>query len=330
MNNNSTPSVSVAICAYTLARWDDLVTAVSSARAQSPSPNEVVVVIDYNAELLQRSQERWGSTDSSGPPVTVVANAEKRGLSGARNTAVATASSDIVAFLDDDAAAAPKWLEALTAPFRDPSIVASGGYASPVLRASRPAWWPLEFDWVIGCSYIGLPAQESLVRNVIGCNMSMRRKELLNVGGFSTEIGRIGTRSLGCEETDVCIRLTAGTNSKIVYVPDALVNHAVPGSRLNARYFFNRCYNEGLSKALVVSRVGRTPGLASERTYTLRTLPTGVFRGLTQGIRGDVSGFGRAGAIVAGLTTTTIGFVVGRLLGTLKARRSPTASALAK
>jgi GT2 family glycosyltransferase len=322
VNAEGKPSITVAICAYTLDRWDDLVAAVTSAVEQSQPPAEVVLVIDYNDELLRRSRERWSSADPSGPSIIIVPNAEQRGLSGARNTAVARASGEIVAFLDDDAAAEPQWLEILTAPYRDQSVVASGGSATPVLRASRPAWWPLEFDWVIGCSYIGLPTRMSDVRNVIGCNMSMRRKELVEVGGFSTDIGRVGTRALGCEETDLCIRLIASTHRRIVYVPEASVHHAVPGSRLNAHYFASRCYNEGLSKALVVSRVGSTPGLASERTYAMHTLPSGAIRGLFEGFRGDVAGVGRAVAIVAGLAITTFGFGVGRVRGMLQSRSS--------
>src|ERR1700683_3609533 len=104
----SKPSVTVAICPYTLDRWDDLVAAVTSAVEQSQPPAEVVLVIDYNEELLRRSRDRWSSSDASGPSIVVVPNAEQRGLSGARNTAVATASGDIVAFLDDDAAAEPR------------------------------------------------------------------------------------------------------------------------------------------------------------------------------------------------------------------------------
>src|SRR5665213_2004214 len=149
------PSITVAICAYTLNRWDDIVGAVTSALEQSQAPTEIVLVIDYNEELLARAREHWGSDGTSGPAIVIVANAEQRGLSGARNTAVATASGEIVAFLDDDAAAEREWLEILTAPYRDQSVVGSGGSATPVLRAPRPAWWPLEFDWVIGCSYIG-------------------------------------------------------------------------------------------------------------------------------------------------------------------------------
>ena len=47
------PLVSVVICAYTEARWDDLLAAIASVRAQRDHvPLEIVVVIDHNPALL--------------------------------------------------------------------------------------------------------------------------------------------------------------------------------------------------------------------------------------------------------------------------------------
>ena len=119
----------------------------------------------------------------------MVANTGTRGLSGARNTGVDAASGDIVAFLDDDAAAADGWLAALTAPFADPHVVGTGGGAEPVWTLPRPGWFPDEFGWVVGCSYRGLPVTRAPVRNPIGCNMAFRRAALLEVGGFRDEVG---------------------------------------------------------------------------------------------------------------------------------------------
>ena len=60
--------------------------------------------------------------------------------------------------------------------------------------------------------------------------------------------------------------------------------------------------------------VGAQGGLASERSYTLHTLPRGVWKGLVDGVlRRDISGFQRAGAIIAGLFITTTGYVVGTI-----------------
>jgi hypothetical protein len=75
-----------------------------------------------------------------------------------------------------------------------------------------------------------------------------------------------------------------------------------------------RCYSEGLAKASVSRYVGARDGLASEWKYSLQTLPSGVVRGIAEATTGrDPAGFARAGAIVAGLTITTTGYVVGRI-----------------
>jgi hypothetical protein len=74
-----------------------------------------------------------------------------------------------------------------------------------------------------------------------------------------------------------------------------------------------RGWAEGLSKALVAEEVGSTDALSSEWTYTLRTLPTGALRGLSDAVRGDLTGLLRSSAIVAGLLVTVAGYLRARL-----------------
>jgi glycosyltransferase involved in cell wall biosynthesis len=238
----------------------------------------------------------------------VVASRGVKGLSGARNTGVTLARSEIVAFLDDDATAEPTWIQRMVEPYSDPLVLACGGAVIPALGGPRPHWWPLEFDWVIGCSYLGLPTVRADVRNVIGANMSARREAVVQVGGFAEGIGRIGTRPVGCEETDLYIRLVRYLpGARIVYEPSARVHHWVPPARLSWRYFRTRCVAEGLSKAMVARRVGSTDALSSERTHALKVLPAGLARGLRDRAPR------RALAIAAGLALTTAGYVGGRL-----------------
>ena len=66
---------------------------------------------------------------------------------------------------------------------------------------------------------------------------------------------------------------------------------------------------------MVTRSVGANDGLSSERHYTTKTLPRGVVRGLGDALRGDASGVGRAGAIIAGLATVTAGYAFGVLSG---------------
>lgn len=300
-------SVSVVICAYTLDRWADLAAAVDSVRAQRPAPTELLVVIDHNPELAEKAARAWNDVRvlvSGGPP----------GLSGARNSGVAAASGDLVAFLDDDATAEPGWLAALIEPYADARVVATGGWASPKWDGAPPRWFPPEFLWVVGCSHRGLPTEPAPVRNPIGCSMAFRRAAILEAGGFRPEIGRIGLHPVGGEETELCIRIgSRHPDSVVILSPAARVRHRVPASRATWRYFRSRCYQEGRSKALISRLAGAGPALATERRYTLRVLPGGFLRGLGDLLHGDPSGPLRSFAIAAGLTVTTGGFVAARI-----------------
>ena len=300
-----TQDVSVIVCAYTLDRWDQLVEALRSAAGQTPPPMEVILVVDHNPDLLARARVEF-------PFVRVFENAGVPGLSGGRNTGLAEAGGEIAAFLDDDAEADPGWLAALLAPYEDGRVVATGGKVVPVWETARPRWMPEEFDWVVGCSYRGLPRTEAPVRNPIGCSMSLRRQAAVDAGGFRTEVGRVGTIPAGCEETDLAIRLRRlAPASQVVYVPESTVRHHVPATRARWAYFRSRCYEEGRSKAILSKLEGAAAALSSERSYTLKVLSAGVVRGIGQTLRGDPGGVQRAAAIVAGLYITALGYVSG-------------------
>ncbi len=114
MTDTTAPiTASVVICAYTERRWQNLCDSVQSVLEQTLLPTQLMVVIDHNDVLLQRCKNRFGRLDPTGISVSVIANANTQGLSGARNTAVEASSGDVVAFLDDDASADPRWLESL-------------------------------------------------------------------------------------------------------------------------------------------------------------------------------------------------------------------------
>ena len=297
------PEVSVVICAYTAARSDALLEAVASLRQQSNPPCQVIVVVDHNRELLH-----W--LRSHAPDVVAIENAEQPGLAGARNTGLHAARGEVVAFLDDDAVAAPDWIERLAAGYRDLRVIGVGGAVMPAWEGQRPHWLPEEFQWVVGCSYRGLPRERSAVRNFIGCNMSFRREVFEQVGGFTRRLGRVGSRPLGCEETELCIRISRHVPDRVLlYDPAARVHHRVPSERVTWKYFLARCHAEGISKAEVARLSGRAQGLASERAYARRTLPAGVWAAVR------AARPARAIAIVVGLATTATGFATGFATG---------------
>jgi GT2 family glycosyltransferase len=297
---------SVIICAYSRQRWGTLRSAVKAVQAGPRPPYELIVVIDHNDQLLDQA-----SRDLAG--AIVIPNTHPRGLSGARNTGVARATGELVVFLDDDARPDSGWLSHLTAPFRDPSVIAVSGLARPCWDGEPPAWLPPEFYWVVGCSYRGLPEVPAEIRNPIGANMAFRRSVVEAVGGFIDGIGRVGKTPLGCEETDLAIRARSHTGGQVIHAPAARVEHQVTRSRCRWRYFRSRCFAEGLSKAIVARRLGSGSALSSERAYVRRTLPAGVARGLWDALRGERAGVYRSGAIIAGLLITLSGYLLGRI-----------------
>jgi len=275
-------------------------------QAQSASPAQIIVIVDHSPELMARLR-----AELSG--VTVMPNVQARGLSGSRNSGIALATGDIVAFIDDDAVPAPKWVERLAAGYTEPNVIGVGGPVDPIWAASVPRWFPAEFGWVVGCGYSGLPQRSAVVRNFIGCNMSFRRDALHGIGGFRIGLGRIGAAPVGCEETEFCIRLIRDRPGHLLrFDPGPRVLHMVPENRMTWAYFRSRCYAEGRSKARVARIVGSSRALAVESSYVGRTLTAGVIRNISTSLRGDWTGFARAAVIVAGLATTVTGYVVGR------------------
>ncbi|MFD7227144.1 glycosyltransferase family 2 protein [Streptomyces sp. NPDC059881] len=304
---------SVVICVYTEDRWQDILAAVESVRAQSLPALETLLVVDHNPALLNRLTEEFTEFRTRGEEVRVLANAGPRGLSAGRNTGIAAARGEFVAFLDDDAVAERDWLRYFAESYDDPRVMAVGGRTQPAWASGRrPAWFPEEFDWVVGCTYRGLPHGRVPVRNVLGGNASFRRSAFDATGGFATGIGRDGDkRPLGCEETELCIRLGRALPDAVLLIDDrAVIHHKVPAGRERFRYFRTRTYAEGLSKALVSHSVGSAKGLETERRYTTRVLPAGVARGLRDALLGRPGGAGRAGAIVTGVATAAAGYAM--------------------
>ena len=312
-------TASVVICVYTEKRWDDIVGAVESVAAQDVRPVETIVVVDHNPALLDRAREAFAPAG-----VQVVPNAHKQGLSGARNTAVELAEGEVVVFLDDDAAARPGWLRALLEPYADPAVAGVGGVAHPRFPADRPVTLPGdapadrdatgELDWVVGCTYTGQPTAQAEVRNLMGCNMSLRAEVFKRVGGFAEDIGRIGKNPLGCEETELCIRARQaykadGRTIKILFEPRAVVDHRVSADRVEWAYLRRRSWAEGLSKAAVSKLVGSDDALSTERGYVATVLPKAVLREVRA--RRPVA----AAAVVVCLGFTTAGYVRGKLPG---------------
>jgi GT2 family glycosyltransferase len=302
----------VVVCAFSSARLEQTVACVGSVLSQDPPPAQVVIVVDHNSALEAELRARLPGD------VEIVANQDARGLSSARNTAVARSQGEYVVFIDDDAVAHANWLGRLLSAFDDAAVIGAGGHAHPLWAEPPPRWLPPEFLWVVGCSYTGL-ADSGSVRNPLGCNMAFRADVFRAAGTFNPAIGRLGSLPLGCEETEFCLRASrAVPDARIALVSGAEIDHHVPAARATVSYLLRRCFFEGISKALVRC-LGDRRSLDTERTYLRNALPARVKASIRRVLSGHVGeGLGLLGALIGALGAAAAGYFVGLVVFRLR------------
>lgn len=308
--------ITVIVCAFTQRRLQVTVACVEAVLAQTCAPAAVVVVVDHNEAL----QERLAQTFAD-PRVTVMANPRDRGLSHARNAGIERVVTPFVAFVDDDAIPDPDWLAGLRAALDGDAVVAAGGHARPRWAEEEPRWLAPELLWTVGCSYAGM-VREGPARNPLGCNMAFRTEVFARVGGFDPAVGRLGSKPLGCEETELCLRtLRDQPGAGVVIIEGAEVDHLVTPERCRRRYVVRRCFYEGISKALV-RLLSDAAALDTERGYLTRALPAATLRALRAVPREGMIAVLRAALIPVSVGAAACGYILGRVVFAVRPPRT--------
>ena len=259
------------ISTYTEERFQDVRRCVESLKNQTRKPDEIVLVLDPINDLVSFYRTRMYNE-------VKIVESPGFGLSNARNKGISEAKGDVVAFIDD-AWADKRWLENLLRNFEDEKVWVAGGKIVPVFDKERPRWLAEELNWIVGCTYKGMPETKAVVRNPIGANMAFRREVFDVAGKFRSEVGRYSKKLLGSEETELCMRLKKiKPEVKVIYDPSAVVYHRVPESRAKRSYALRRAYYEGYSKAIL----SKEYELQTEKNYT-KTLLKGMLKSILKG-----------------------------------------------
>lgn len=199
-----------------------------------------------------------------------------QGVSHARNRGVEEAQGEIVCFLDDDSPPAPEWLDALLKPFSDPQVGCAGGPSILDYQGHPIPDW-LKGDLKVYLSAYGLPYEEPTQVSEwkffpLSCNLAIRRCLFNSLGYFRTDLDRSGNQVLAAGDTEMIARIhRAGW--KVMYVPDAKVNHLVSPNRLKKEHIYR--IGRGLAKSHILLTADRNPlrilrWFASDMWYAAR------------------------------------------------------------
>jgi glycosyltransferase involved in cell wall biosynthesis len=225
------PKLSVIICSLNGATGVERCIRALSAQTIS-SQLEIIVSDDGSTDNTSEVAKTHGAI--------VIRNATNRGVSAARNSGVQAASAPILAFVDDDCEPEPQWAECVLDSYTD-NIIAIGGALLAKGRVGAVLGYllrhnPLEpqeltlakSDKLSYRLYLYLqrqwsPRRQDGVRDIFSvasANMSVRRQEFLDVGGFDERF------RFGSEDEDLCRRLRATFPAeRLIFVPAARVSH---------------------------------------------------------------------------------------------------------
>jgi len=242
MNN---PQISAIICTHN--RDNYLGAAIDSLLAQEFPDFEILVVDNASSDRTRQVIEArlpHPHLQYIWEPTT--------GLSIARNTGARIARSEILAYLDDDAIAIPKWLSIIHAAYQNNQKLAIAGGKITLLWPEKlcpPQWLSPGLAGNLGAYDLGKDPLYITTPNLTprGLNYSIRRTFLEQIGGFDTNLGRIGKKLLSNEELHVTEQaLQHGW--QVAYLPDAIVAHNVTPERIKKTWFLERGWWQGISE----------------------------------------------------------------------------------
>jgi len=201
------------------------------------------------------------------------------GLHVGRHAGLKAASREILVYCDDDIRAFPTWLEGVAESFQDNNVVLVGGNNLPEYESAPPQWVELLWSstpWGKALGHysildFGHEVKKISPYYVWGCNFSIRRNVLLELGGFHPDgMPDELLRYRGDGETAIARKILArGYNTQ--FNPKASIYHWVSSSRMTLDYLQKRGFLQGISDSYTDIRTtgGITPNLRM-KTYLRR------------------------------------------------------------
>jgi len=249
----SAPRCDVTVAVCTRERPDALARCLESLRGLAQQPKEILVI--DNAPVSEATRETVRRI-----PGVRYHKEPRPGLSAARNTAMAIASGDIVAFADDDVIVDRNWITRLSHCFEDPNVMVATGLVLPAeLETRAQVIFEQDFQFFhqgfrtrhFNSEYFAALREKGVPVWSIGAgaNMAVRRVAFERGYRFDTRLGPGVFGGCG-EDSEFWYSLLADGWS-CVYEPSAVVHHFHRASVDDLRRLV-RQYMEGHVAALLL------------------------------------------------------------------------------
>ena len=201
-------AVSVVLCTWNRAALLDGALAALTAQHDAP-PFEILVVDNASTDRTRDVVTRHAAVCDR----VRYLHEPRQGLSFARNTGIAAARGEIVAFTDDDVRVGPEWVRAVVATLDShPDAACAGGPVMPAFPGPVPSWLTPRHWAPLGIQDYGderFRVDRSRAVCLIGANLAVRRAAFARVGGFAPAVQRVGDGFGSTEDHEWQLRLWA-------------------------------------------------------------------------------------------------------------------------
>ena len=206
---------------------------------------EVIVVdnasTDNTKYVVEELQKNGGLINTN----LIYIYEERMGLHFARHAGAKKAKGEILVFIDDDIICDGNLLNEILKSYRNLNVACVGGMILPKWEVEPPEWIHMFPKWYL--SILDEGGEEREVDWIYGCNFSIRKKFLFDLGGFNPDA--FADKKLWWYRGDGEIGLLKKVHrvgKKIIYNPRAVVWHYIPKERLTIEYYKERAFKSGI------------------------------------------------------------------------------------